>query len=310
MQKQKGMAVIVSVLVLVAIVAVGMAGYYFYEAGQGVAKQKTNLEAYQEANPNTNPQPPNPSQNCAQNPSVVSVVSDALQPGISLSPTNYYITNGQYAGTTSPTVTGSAKVLVTNTSYLSAIVDTLPLNCGTNQLTTTLYAYSLPTVSVYSNNGLAVLTNSATGGVYNETHASAGGTLTWKYHMLGNAFKSTGSLLFVAEVGVPNANVSSITLTGGTPTTALGGYSSQVAGSAVKAWVLPAIVGGTAQDYYLSVTGTSGKLIEGTVYTTIYALEPFVEIDGSFNPGNKAWDNNNGAKYHSASNWTYNWLVV
>ncbi len=240
---------------------------------------------------------------CGVNPSVVSAITDTLAPGPAVTPTNYYRQGGVYVGT-SMTTKGSTDVLITAGSYVSKIHPAFQVDCGSNLLTDNVYAFTNATVTVYSNNGLNVLSNSATAGATNETVAAAGGSYTWKYHAVGVSQKSTGRLFLIVETS-PSANVSSITLNAGTPTTVPNGYSRQLSNSYAVAYILPSIDNGAVVDYYVTMQATSGKLLDGLVYTTLYGLQPFVETDGSFNVGNTPFDSLSASKYHDVQ--TYNW---
>jgi hypothetical protein len=248
---------------------------------------------------------------CSVNPSLTNAIVDASSTGTAVTPTNYYrfvtASPATYQGTTAPTVLGTYEILITSAGYVSKVHPGFALNCGSNVLTDSVYAYANDTITVYANNGLSALTNSASGGVYNETvMSSTGGSYTWKYHLQGVNLKSTGPQMLIVETAL-SANVSSISLSGGVQTTTPRGYSSQIAGGYIQTFSLPAVTGSQAVDYYLTASALSGKLIAGPVYTTLYSMQPFVETDGTFNPGTSPFDSLGATKYHDVQ--TYNWFI-
>lgn len=247
-----------------------------------------------------------PGGQCAVNPSVVSVITDTLNAGTAVTPTNYYRLNGMYAGSTAPTTSGVADILITSSNYISKIHTGFPLNCGSNLLTDNVYANTSATLTVYSNNGLKALSNSATGGAYNETVGSAGGSYNWKIHFQGVDKKSTGQQLVVAELSVP-ANVSSLSLSGATITNVPNGYSRQLTNGYAAAWLVPAVIGNVAVDNNLAATASTNYVIRGAVYVTVYHLQPFVETDGTFNAGTVAFDSLNTNKAMAKT--TYNFCI-
>lgn len=244
---------------------------------------------------------------CRINPSVVLSVVDTLSPGTEVSDTPYFRLNGIYTGTTSPTTRGSVDILLTASGYINKILPTETLDCGSNPISGSMYAYDNATLSVYADNGLSVLTNDAAGGAYNETAKAAGGSYNWRVHFQGTDKKSTGQQLVVAELS-ESANVSSLSLSGGTPVTVPNGYSRQISGGYAQAWLIPAVTGNIAYDYNLAAVATTSKIINGAVYTTVYSVEPFVETDGTFSNSGKAFDAINTAKYHDVQ--TYNFLIA
>lgn len=243
-------------------------------------------------------------QQCAVNPSVVSAITDTLNAGTAVTTTNYYISNGKYTGTTAPTYTGSANVLLTASNYLNKVVKGVPINCGANQLTGDMYYQANASLTYYSDNGLTSLSQN----VVNETVKSAGSAYNWKLHFQGVDKKSTGKMLFIVELSVP-ANVSSITMSNGAVSVPVpNGYTRQLTNGYASAFLLPAIIGTNPMDYYLTVQSATGKVVTGQVYTTVYSLEPFVETDGTFSNGDTAFDSLNTAKYHYT--YTKNFVIV
>jgi len=249
---------------------------------------------------------------CEVNPSVVLTVTDALQPGTSVSASGFYRLNGVYTGSTSPTTKGTADILISAAEYVNTTLTGQVINCGSNQIAASLYSQASATDSIYNNAGTAVLTNAATGGANNETVGSTGGQYNWKYHLVGTDKKSTGPMLLVVDLQAAVANVSSVSLTpltGSPSATALGsvpsGYVTQTSGGYSKAFLIPAIIGASSADYNLQVQAATGYLVSQKVYTRLYDLAPFVETDGSFNPGNNAFDSIGAAKYMTSQDYNF-----
>lgn len=251
---------------------------------------------------------------CSVNPSVVITTSDALQPGTAVTSTGVYRLNGVYTGATSPTTRGTADIILSAATYLNTTLTGQTINCGSNQISASMYASAVPTESIYSNNGLNILTNAAAGGAYNESVASTGGQYNWRVHMVGTDKKSSGTMLFIVDLTAPSANVSSVTLTpmtgapAATPIAVPKGYTTQTSGGYSAAFLIPAIVGANTVDYNLQVQANTGYLVTSAAYTSTYLLTPFVETDGSFNSGTTAWNSLGTAKY--AGTTTYNFLIA
>jgi hypothetical protein len=240
---------------------------------------------------------------CAINPSIVSAFTDALNSGTAVTVTNYYRANGVYTGTTAPTYQGSADVLATSAGYISTIVSGVPINCGANQLTGTMFSLANASLTYYSDNGLTALVQSTA----NETVKAAGTAYNWKLHFQGTDKKSTGKMLLIVELSVP-ANVSSVTLSGGQVVPVPNGYTRQATNGYAVAFLLPAISNTVPVDYYLTAQSASGKVITGQVYTSIFNVQPFVETDGTFSDVGNAWDSLNVAKY--ATSQTKNFIIA
>ena len=240
---------------------------------------------------------------CAINPSIVSAFTDTLSPGTAVTVTNYYRSNGVYTGTTAPTYQGTADVLATAAGYVNTIVSGVPINCGANQLTGSMFSLANASLTYYSDNGLLSL-NSVT---QNETVKAAGTAYNWKLHLQGVDKKSTGKMLLIVELSVP-ANVSSVTLSGGQVVAVPNGYTRQATNGYAAAFLIPAVTGTVPVDYYLTAQAASSKVIQGTVYTSIFNVQPFVETDGTFSDVGNAWDSLNTAK--SATSQTKNFIIV
>ena len=251
---------------------------------------------------------------CGVNPSVVLTVTDALQPGTAVTASGQYRINGVYTGYTSPTVKGTADVVLNASTYLNALLTGKSITCGSNQIAATMYAVANATESIYDNSGINILTNAAGGGAHNETVMSAsGGQYNWRLHMVGVDKKSTGTMLLIVDLTAPSANVSSVSLssiTGSpapTPVAVPSGYSSQTSGGYSAAFLIPAVTGASTADYNLQVQAKTGYYVTSAVYTSTYSLQPFVDSDGTFNVGSTAWNSLGAAKYNTYQ--TYNFLI-
>jgi len=245
------------------------------------------------------------SEGCNIVPSVTQSLTDKLTPGTAITESSSeWRLNGAYLGTTEPSSVGTVDVIfINNTGYLSELVTGFQTECGAKPLIATMYANTSASLTYYSDNGLSALTWQTS----NETAKAAALTYNWNLHFQGVDKKATGKQMFIVELSVP-ANVSSATLGGLTPITVPNGYSRQLTNGYVSAWILPSIVGNTAVDYNLAVTAATAKVIDGNVYTTIYNMQPFVETDGTFNAGDKAFNSLNTAKYGSSH--TKNFIIV
>lgn len=240
---------------------------------------------------------------CQIAPSIAAAVVDANNLGTAITPTANYRINGVFTGTTAPTYAGTADIMWNTSGYLNTIKSGVNVGCGANQVTGQMKAYTNSTLTYYSNDGLTKLVlNTA-----NETVAAAGGSYNWKLHMQGVDKKSTGKQLLIVELSVP-ANVSSVALSGGSEVAVPNGYSKQATNGYVKAFLLPSIDGNVAVDYNLQVAAASAKLVQGTVYTSILSVEPFVETDGTFSDSGLAYNSLNVAKFHDSQ--TKNFIIA
>lgn len=239
---------------------------------------------------------------CAIAPSIVSSVTDALSPGTAVTTTNYYRNNGIYTGTTAPTYASTSDILFTASNYLSVIKSGVALGCGANQVSGSMYALANASLTYYGDNGLIALSVTQ-----NETVKAAGTAYNWKLHFQGTDKKSTGKQLFIVELSVPG-NVSSVSMSGAEVVAVPNGYTRQATNGYAAAFLLPAITGTVPQDFFLTAQSATGKVISGTVYTTIYSVQPFVEVDGTFSDEGKAFDSLNAAK--SATSQTKNFIIA
>lgn len=230
---------------------------------------------------------------CFIAPSITSTVTDALTPGTAITPTNTrYRLNGNYLGTTAPTTRGIADILYNSSAYVNVIKSGVQVNCDGNLIASSMYSYANASLTYYSDNGLLALTE----GTINETVKATGGSYNWKLHLQGSDKKSTGKMLLVVEMSVP-ANVSGVSLSAGQEVSVPDGYARQLTNGYTKAFLLPELVGNKAVDYNLGAVSQTGKLIIGEVFTTLIAVEPFVETDGTFSDLGKAYDSLNVARY-------------
>jgi len=246
---------------------------------------------------------------CPVNPSVVTAFYDTLNPGTAISGTVNYRLNGAYLGTTSPTTSGTADMLISNASYISAIKSGVAISCNSNLVTGSLLALTNATLTYYSDTGLVALVQSTA----NETVKGAGSAYNWRLHFQGVDKKSTGKQLLIVELSVP-ANVSNVVLTpqGLAPSAQVvavpNGYTRQATNGYAVAFLIPAVTGANAVDYTLSAQSASSKVITGQVYTTILNVQPFVETDGTFSDVGNAYDSLNTAKF--ATSQTKNFIIA
>ena len=249
---------------------------------------------------------------CGVNPSVVTVASDALQPGTVVSSPYTKYKYGGVVTLTAPTTRSNADMIIGATNYLNATT-TKFLDCGSNLVSQPLYAGAIPTETIYDNSGINILTNASAGGAKNETRSSSGGQYNWKVHLVGTDKKSTGQLLLIVDFTNTSSAISSVSLTpmlGAPAATAIStpkGYSSQTSGGYTAAFLFPAVVGANTADYNLQAQANTGYTIAGAVYTRVYSMHPFFDPDGSLNSGSAAWNSLGTAKYFGES--TYNFCI-
>ena len=247
---------------------------------------------------------------CGQNPSVVSTATNALQSGSSLVTTGtVYRVNGVYQGTTSPTVKGSVDAMFILTGYLNTI-KSQSIGCGSNPIQTSQYAAATPTVTILGQVSGVTLVNSTTGVAgNNETKGGAGASYNDRIHFVGTNLNSTGQMLVIVDYANATSAIASASLTPisgapyATPLAAIPkGYASLTSGGAQYAFLIPAIVGANTADYNLQTQAASSSVVAGAVRISLYSLQPFVETDGTFNPGTTAWDSVGTAKYAVVQN--------
>ena len=298
-------------IVVVAVLAI--AAYVIFGSGIQLPtfQAQPGVCQYGGVYPNCNAPPlSGGSQGCAVNPTLVITATNALSPGTAVTTSgNLFRLNGIYTSTTSPTTTGSADAILISSGYLNKLKQGIQITCGSNQVADTMTQVANATQSIYSTSGLLIIGNSATGAsVNNETTAATGGSYNNRIHMIGVDKKSTGQMLFIVELTAPLANVSSVSLSGGTPTAVPSGYTRQATNGAVYAWLLPAITGNTAVDYNLAIVASTSHIVDGAVYTRTYSIQPFVETDGTFNSGTAAFDSLNTKQWASIQ--SYDFLIT
>jgi len=251
---------------------------------------------------------------CNQNPSITTAFVDALSSGTAVTlGTSYYKVNGQYIGTTapSPAVGDKVQILANATTYISKIMPEFTAKCGVNYITGDMYKNTSATVTVYTDAGTSVLSDSTSGGAVNESNMT--GSKNWRIKMVGADKKSTGKMLMVAEFCTP-ANVSSLTLSENgviIPTvTVPQGYTREGTNNYVSAWELPASVGLVTRDLYLSgavASNTQCATAGGEpVYLTWFGKQAFVDPTGTFEDG--YFSSLNVAKY--TQTWDYDFLIL
>ena len=245
---------------------------------------------------------------CALAPSLVNVVTDALTPGTAISATPSFRDASGYLGTTAPTYADNVDILYNATGYLSVVDKGNVLTCGANKNVATMYALTNATLTYYSDTGLVALVQSTA----NETTKGAGAAYNWRLHFQGVDKKSTGKQLLIVEVSVP-ANVSNVVLTPqglAAPVQVVAvpnGYARQGTNSYAAAFLIGPLTGANAVDYTLTAQSASAKVITGQVYTTLYSVQPFVDIDGTFSDSGLAFDGLNAAKW--ATSQTKNFII-
>jgi hypothetical protein len=250
---------------------------------------------------------------CNQNPSLSLIGTNALVPSSNVSPTTVnYRVNGVYIGTTYSTPAYNDKVeLIGDLAGYLASSGTTTVSCGPNNLAIpTFYQYTNATVSVYTDAGTAILSNSAAGGVINETALGAsGGSKNWKVHMLGVSQKSTGKIFMVVELpsgSATNVSASGVSLSGLTQVAIPNGVSATNTNPTRVAFEIPALVNGEVRDYNLQMNTLASKTTSGVVRITFFAEQKFVDTDGVFKEG--IYDSLSTAKYQDS--YTYDFVIL
>lgn len=227
---------------------------------------------------------------CNVNPSMSVVATDALVASQNISPTSFfYRVNDVYVGTSyaTPANGDRVEVIADLTGYLASKAS-FKVHCGPNNVPmNAFYAYSDPTVSIYSDAGTSILSDNTF--LVNETAiAAGGGSKNWKVHMVGVSQKSSGKIFMVVELpsgSATNVTSSGVSFSGLTQVAVPNGVASTNTNPTRVAYELPALVNGEVRDYNLQVNTIAGKGLTGTVIVNFYAEQNFVESDGSFKEG-------------------------
>ena len=277
MQNKKGGALLTTGIILGILVIIGLLIYVIMGAQQTQFGPTTTITS------------------CALDPTLSINVVNALSKGTSVTPDAWHArVNGVYKGT----VTSSTKfsrgdkveILLNKSSYIDTILDEITIDCGVNNVNAEMYATSAPTITIKNDADTATLTDSASGGLQNESSVSSGGSKTWKVQLTGTDDESTGSMIYVVEIGTP-VNVSELTLTD-SDGNKLEQLSSVPDGLTISgtnqervAFRIPEIQNAVRKDFYLTLSAASGKTVSGGVYTTLYGEQAFVDTDGTFKVG-------------------------
>ena len=230
---------------------------------------------------------------------------NALSKGTAVtSPTYDAIVNGASAisftsGTTKLSPGDVVTILTNATNYINS-QDTITVKCGSNVLNVELYATDdVAALEIFNDDG-DKMTDNIAGGAINQTDLSEGESLTVEVKFKGTNEQSTGDLIYVVEAGSA-ANITAITMSGdATKLTAIPSiHTTQVAGSKVVAFRIPAVVGAVTKSYDLTFTLGSGKDLSGGVYTDVYSEEAFIDDNGLISVG--VQDASGDAKYEDTS---------
>lgn len=189
------------------------------------------------------------------------------------------ITTSVTSGTTTFPVGQDLTIHVSKADYLDKAFTT-KMECGGITLEAPLY-YSTsdnPAVRVKNDDGNYV-TDSVTGGATNQTALSVGEKLQVDVEFSGTSLESSGEGIYVVEVG-KSANITKIELSGATPVALPRVHATQVAGSKVQAFKVPAVLGSDKATHTLTVTPTASGHISGGVYTDWYAQQDFIDTNG------------------------------
>jgi hypothetical protein len=263
-------------------------------------------------NKSSTPVTPTTSGTCPIQPAITTpTATDALNLGSSIGGlTVSYRKNGVYVGTTAPTVQkgDSISFIAGNATTVDQIFDpAYTVDCGNNPKEITLKTYANATIQVTPDTLIGTgqyLSNAATGGAANDTKTSSGGSRNNVIRFVGNDKKTTGKMLIVVELSSPT-NVSIVAMSGATSVPVPNGYTRQLTNGYAAAFEIPSQDGVSPASYNLQMSANTGYIIQGAVYTTVYAEQAFVDTDGSFKVG--AFDSLNAAKWQDKQ--TANWFM-
>lgn len=263
--------------------------------------------------------PPLADQQCAITPSLAATGVDALVSNTALTAGNYsYIVNGVFKGSSADLVRGQTVQLLSNpgaaagtaASGVLSEVQTFTVGCDKNAVDFKYYQYSNPTISIKQDptTGSSVLGDAtcAVGGSVNDTHIASGSTKSFDITVTGTSQKSTGKIFAVVETPASSSsNVSKIELTGcgASPANIPSYVSSSNANSMRAGFEIPAQVGSGNKVCTLQITTVSGKTLYGSIETTFYAEEKFVDTDGVVKEG--IYDADGNIKYQSTYDYDF-----
>jgi len=228
---------------------------------------------------------------------------NALSKGTSVSVGSTVKVDGSLVGAMPTTLQpgNSLSILLNATGYIDKVVSLDKVLCGSNIISTELYATSAPTIRI-KNTDDNFMTDSATGGAVNQSALSAGSTNIFTVELSGVDKQSTGEMVVIVELG-SSANVSSITLSkAGVPMQTVDVprvYTKTIADGKVVAFKVPAVTGAVKEMYSLGVTLASGKVIGGATYFTVYGIQAFADTDGSFKSGVEDADGTDKSTYNA-----------
>ena len=286
--KNKNGSAVTNVLFVVAIIALLFVGY-------GIAQSQFDFGGFDK-----------PSSNTCSLDSVITVSSlNALNKGAAdISPTIKVSIDGGVpitvtSGTTKLTAGSNAKLFLSKANYIDTVTEEFVVPCG--PFTKQVFMYDatagVGAIEIWNDDG-DKMTDSITGGAVNQTALSAGEAFTETVKIRGTNLQSTGDLIVVVEVPTA-ANITDVTLSGATKLNYVSSvHATQLAGSKVVAFKIPAIVGAITSTHDLTITLGSGKIISGGVYLDYYAEQFFIDDDGSLVKGIQ--DSTGDAQYENA----------
>lgn len=255
-------------------------------------------------------QPTMSAQGCNIAPSFSNTGVDALVSNSNVTPANFdYIVNGVYKGSSyTPSYGDNVQVLANPTGYF-ADVQTLKVGCGVNQVPFRFYANGSATISVKSDSGVSVLTNSAGAGVTNETSMTT--TKNNEITLTAPAQKSSGKMFVYVEMPTSStSNISSVQLScNGVSVSTASGIPSFISSTNTNAyrgaWEVAPINDGQKVTCNLQQTPIASTTTTGLVRLKIYYMETFVDTDGVIKTG--TYTSLGTAKYQDSS--TYTWTL-
>jgi hypothetical protein len=225
---------------------------------------------------------------------------NAQATGTPVTVTPQYRVNSVYKGYTytTPGLNDNVELLVNSTGYLTNLLDPIQVKCGTNVVEAAMDNYANATVTIYNHQGTAILARATA----NETAWTTGESRTFKMLFQGTSKHSTGTILYILEIG-SNTNVSDATLSfNGAEIPEVNvpkGYVSQLTDGFKKAWEIPAVKSAAQPEYKLNVQADDASIIDTSiVYNTFYGEQSYVDSKSGLFLAAGAFDTANAAVYH------------
>lgn len=298
MGKTSSALVVGGVLLLVVL---GIVALVIYVSQSGVLNNATGGSSN---NPSVS------AQGCNIAPSFSYTGVDGIVATANATPSNYdFLVNGVYKGVSYTPSFGDKVQVLSNPSGYLADVQSLTVGCGVNQVPFKFYKHGNATISVKSDSGVLVLTNSLTAGINNESTMTT--TKNNEIDLVAPAQVSTGKMFVVVEMpGASAPNISSMQLgCAGLSVNSASSIPSYISTSNTNsfrgAWEVSPIQDGQKAVCNLQTTPLASTSTTGVVRMTIYYEDQFVDSDGAVKTG--TYTQLGTAKWQDKN--TYSWTI-